>query len=270
MTTPPPSTEAGAPGCTAPRHGSRWAVDTAGCICPGAREERLQYYRDYRAGHTRRRLVSVVPTWRRLRALNVDGWTLDEIAWRLGYRGDGRGAAGGTVRAWARDGHPDSRISAANAEAVAVLYTQLAGQDGPCDRTRELMRRRGRYAPYWAWNKLDIDDVTAQPWYFGWDIDDWAVEVLVKRCGGQHEPLPPRLTLDDVALAVFEVLDTRREPAAVLRRGFDIGVDLSQSYVAAGGLTERQLRGLATKVRMSDAERARIVGAGGCELGVAS
>jgi hypothetical protein len=246
-------------GCPARcHHGTNRCYRFHGCRCADARRAHAGKNAGWKARQRERRgLLSgyqlACRTQRQIRALQANGWSATALAAELGqFRTSVMHILG------------HETVQAATAARYDALYTKLCRRPGPgIDRwgvpnAATTRARNAGCVPPWAWHGVDLSDPAAAPWYFGWDVDARTVEVLVLRCRGQHEPLPPRITLDELALVVHEVLTTVREPAAALERGFEVTRDAAHTYVQAGGLSELQVRRLRGKVRMSSAERQRL------------
>lgn len=224
-------------GCPALRHGTSRAYCEYGCRCPDARADHRRLYGAWR----RRRLVALGRTYairidatgtrRRLRALQVAGWWVEDIA-----------AEVGVSAALLHRQIGQQVVQQATADRYAALYGRLRDRPGPHDGTRACLRARtAGYAPPWAWDRLDMDDPAAEPWYWGWDVDPVAVERALARARGEAVPAPA-LTVDERALLVSRVLREEREPAAMLGRLFAISVRQADRIVARGGVRRRHLR----------------------------
>lgn len=102
-----------------------------------------------RASH---RGVDGTGTYRRLEALQWMGWTLTEIAGRVGLRPH-------TLTTLRSRGE---MVSHRVALAMAAVYEQLSHQPGPSRMTATKARRRG-YAPPLAWDTDTIGNPAARP-----------------------------------------------------------------------------------------------------------
>lgn len=104
-------------------------------------------------GMRRRRLVPVIGSRRRLRALVAIGWTQDDLAARLGIRK----ADVSRYTSGSREG-----ITAETAARVTGLYDELWDQPGPSRLAAARARNRGWAVPL-AWDDDTIDDPDAAP-----------------------------------------------------------------------------------------------------------
>ncbi|MFL4904873.1 helix-turn-helix transcriptional regulator [Streptomyces sp. MMS24-I2-30] len=95
--------------------------------------------------------VDATGTTRRLRALAVIGWPIEQLSPQLGIYPT---ALGNIARGELRN------VRATTAHAVALLYQHLIRQPGPSDRSRILASKKGWHGPA-AWD--DIDDPSEQP-----------------------------------------------------------------------------------------------------------
>lgn len=175
-----------------------------------------------RAARAHRRLTPPVPpagTTRRLRALAYNGFSVPDLAGRLGL-------PAGSVR-WLVTGSP-SAVPAAVAAKVAALYDALWDLDGGCADTARAARAHG-WCPPLGWD----DDEPGDPWYSGHGIDD-----------PDAAPAPGWRRNDERARL------TDAERAAELAEAVRMGLSLNQAArrlgVSGGVLT--RIRGLVAVV----------------------
>lgn len=137
--------------CEASRHGTWVAAQKHGCACAEAVEALRVYRKRSRDGRLVPRLVNVLGSQRRLRALMAIGHSEGDLAAALGWT---RRAVSGLV-----SGEHDL-TRASKAQAVSNLYERLCTTAGDSRRARSWAQRRG-WAPPLAWD--DIDDPTENP-----------------------------------------------------------------------------------------------------------
>lgn len=149
--------------CKGTRHGTRQAYLKSNCRCEDARRATTSYRKRLAAGLQPSGVVSVIPSRRRLQALQAIGWRLRvDLQPRLGV--------GVNLER--------TMITRTLAKKIADLYDDLQGRPGPSDRARVLSRARG-YVPPLAWE--DIDDLDEVPNLGGRDYlhDDTVVRMLI-------------------------------------------------------------------------------------------
>jgi DNA (cytosine-5)-methyltransferase 1 len=112
-----------------------------------------EYRRTARAYLTHQPLmVDVTGTRRRIRALARIGWSLHEVARRLGV----------PVQSLSRAHRHSGHVRLATAQKVAALYDELSMTPGPSVHARCHAERQG-WPPPLAWDDDDIDNPTARP-----------------------------------------------------------------------------------------------------------
>jgi hypothetical protein len=128
-------------------------------------------------------LVDNAGTVRRLRALAVDGWTVEEIGSLSGFHP--------TVVERHRRGRPGRRVTYATREAYRGLYEKiqsLADPRGSSEEVRLRAVKAGFLGPE-RWADEDIDNPDAQPLPPPPDTDDW-VEVTQMIDEALRDPRP--------------------------------------------------------------------------------
>lgn len=137
--------------CRARRHGTATAYQVDRCRCPSARDAQRRYIkrwkRDKETGRTRK--VDATGTHRRIQALMVNGWSLDQIMERAGYRKSGN---------WIK--YDATTLHVNTAAKIAEVYNELWDKPGPSKWTRTWARNQG-YLPPLAWDDDTIDDPAA-------------------------------------------------------------------------------------------------------------
>lgn len=129
--------------------------------------------------------VDATGTRRRLQALAHAGWTLQDLAARLGTTPE-------AVSKWRRHG----KVAASSARRTRAVFAELAMQQGPSWRTHGYAVRHG-WAPALAWD--DIDDPAEQPKLGapgtarGLDMDEVA---HLSRCGLTMADIGQRLGVE--------------------------------------------------------------------------
>ncbi len=114
-------------------------------------------------------VVDPTGTVRRIRALQAIGWTLAEIASRIGWATNNLGTLTSGYRA----------CNAETAAKIRAVYDELSMTPGPSARSRYWAQKRG-WLPPLAWNDDDIDDPAA--WASpGEEHDDEIDPVVVER-----------------------------------------------------------------------------------------
>lgn len=98
-------------------------------------------------------LIDATGTTRRLRALAVLGWRLEDLAPLLGV-------VEARIGHLTRSGNPT--VHRRTAAAVAAVYERLSMTQGPSARTRALAANRD-WSPPLAWDDHTIDDPAARP-----------------------------------------------------------------------------------------------------------
>jgi hypothetical protein len=153
-----------------PRHGT-YPGYKAGCgdSCCLAAAARYERYRIYDQILGRPRLLPAVGVNRRVRALQVAGWPLTEIASRAGM--DQRNLAQVLVR---------RNVNRRTYAAITAVYAELEARRGPSLAATRYAAAKG-WAPACAWDVDTIDDPAAKPNYGSrtntyTDIDPVAVE----------------------------------------------------------------------------------------------
>lgn len=188
--------------CAARRHGDYNAY-RRGCGCADAREDRRLYMKRSREGRQPQGMVSSVGASRRLQALAALGWTVDEIAEKLG-------TSRVSVLQLRRGRSPVMTRSVST--RVAAVYDQLSGTPGGSDRVRAHAARAGWAAPL-LWEDDTIDDPTAKPvedkpvWKPGTDLGE--VEHL-RRCGLSLDEIGQRLGVQAESIRRAEERAQRR------------------------------------------------------------
>lgn len=123
--------------------------------CPACRAAAAAYERrrSARAYITRGEplVVDATGTGRRLRALMRIGWSLHDLARRVGM----------PVQSLSRAHHRD-RVAVSTAEKVAALYDELSMTLGPSVYARRYGAERG-WLPPLCWSDEEIDDPKARP-----------------------------------------------------------------------------------------------------------
>jgi hypothetical protein len=112
--------------------------------------------------------VDNIGTVRRLRALAVDGWTVEELGALSGFQPE--------VVERHRRGLPGRRVTYATREIYRELYDKiqsLADPRGPSESVRQRAAKAGFLGPE-RWADEDIDDPDAQPLPPPPDTEDWA------------------------------------------------------------------------------------------------
>lgn len=137
--------------CRARRHGTATAYQVDRCRCPSARDAQRRYIkrwkRDKETGRTRK--VDATGTHRRIQALMVNGWSLDQIMERAGYRKSGN---------WIK--YDATTLHVNTAAKIAEVYNELWDKPGPSKWTRTYAERR-HFLPPLAWDDDTIDDPAA-------------------------------------------------------------------------------------------------------------
>lgn len=148
-------------------------------------------------------------TRRRIEALQVVGWSQQEVATRLGIS---RQAVAQMKRA--------ALVTVANAVRVRDVYDELCMKPGTDRRTRRWATRMG-YAPPLAWDDESIDDPAAQPHGSGWrpghlDLDEF---MRLIRYGETAERAVARLGITPKAVerAAYRAEPIRRDVLRALR-----------------------------------------------------
>lgn len=141
--------------CTASRHGTESAYINDGCRCEEARTARAHKQKERRVkahlrGPAHRDATGVT---RRLQALAAIGWSIEDLAARIGVTPR-------AVQLW-RGGHYPT-VRPETAATVGRLYEELQGTAGPSPRSRENATRSGWASPL-AWDDDAIDDPAAEP-----------------------------------------------------------------------------------------------------------
>lgn len=141
-----------------------------GCRCEPCVEAQYRY--DKERAYRRTKGPLMVPRFgaqRRLNALRAIGWTLQEVALRLGYHPQGLSAV-------FHGKH--ERMTATLFARIADVYEELSGTPGPSERARRDARRAG-YAPPLAWDDIDDpDEVPVMPEKDPELVDEVVVELL--------------------------------------------------------------------------------------------
>lgn len=180
--------------CKAQRHGTHTAYQVDGCRCQTARDAQRRYIkrwrRDKETGTARK--VDATGTHRRIQALMANGWSLDQIMERAGYRKSGN---------WIK--YDATTLHVNTAAKIAAVYDELWDKPGPSKWTRTWARNQG-YLPPMAWDDETIDDPAA--WANETDESDVLDEIAVDRFVAGDLPWQ--------ALSVPE----RKEAARILQR----------------------------------------------------
>jgi hypothetical protein len=146
------------------------------------------------AARAHRRTTPPVPaagTTRRLRALAYNGFSVPDLAGRLGT-----GVTAGALR-WIMTGRP-SGVPSALAASVSALYDAVWHLWGGCTNAADAAAAAG-WAPPMAWD----DDMPGDPWYTGYGIDD---PDAVPAPGWQRRPVRNRLSDADKAAELAELV----------------------------------------------------------------
>lgn len=120
----------------------------------------MRHTKRYRLGAVAH-LQSGLGTARRLRALQAIGWTVNDLAGRLGVHES-------RIRQLANE-YRGGTVTERVARQVAQLYRELENMPGPSESVRRRCERRG-WAPPIAWDYDTIDDPCATP-YGGQEVD---------------------------------------------------------------------------------------------------
>lgn len=120
----------------------------------------MRHTKRYRLGAVAH-LQSGLGTARRLRALQAIGWTVNDLAGRLGVHES-------RIRQLANE-YRGGTVTERVARQVAQLYRELENMPGPSESVRRRCERRG-WAPPIAWDYDTLDDPQAQP-YAGEEVD---------------------------------------------------------------------------------------------------
>lgn len=141
-----------APACRAPVHDTLSAYQQ-GCTHLAARLESARYARQLRADHAAGtfRLVCAVDTAYQLRDLCAAGYSFPWLGAQLGQHPD-------ALRSIAH--HPERHVRRSTRDAVATLYTTLAGTPGPSARARHAAAANGWVLPH-RWRRLSATEHAA-------------------------------------------------------------------------------------------------------------
>lgn len=138
--------------CIAPRHGRYWMYDKYRCRCPDAVREKTNRARRQRAGTLPPGYVDATGTRRRLQALAVEGWPVNQLADLTGL----------SERCLRYALNSRIRVNAVTARYVAAVYDRLAGGIGDDKSTVTRAIRRG-WVGSDRWTSARIDDPTCEP-----------------------------------------------------------------------------------------------------------
>jgi hypothetical protein len=138
--------------CDAARHGDHNAY-RRGCRCPEAVESRRLYMKRWREGRLQPGMVPAVGVTRRLQALSALGWTVNDIAARMGTT---------AVNVHQMRRGRSAEVTRMVAARVNAVYEELSGTAGPSVRVRGHAQRQG-WAPPLAWDDDAIDNPDAKP-----------------------------------------------------------------------------------------------------------
>jgi hypothetical protein len=137
--------------CQATRHGTATAYQVDRCRCQSARDAQRRYIKRWRHDKERgvARKVPAIGTHRRIQALMANGWSVDQIMDRAGYRKSGN---------WIK--YDATTLHVNTAAKIAEVYNELWDKPGPSKWTRTWARNQG-YLPPLAWDDDTIDDPAA-------------------------------------------------------------------------------------------------------------
>lgn len=183
--------------------------------------ERIINHGEPTAGH-----VGATGPTRRLQALAVLGWPLEEVSSRTGLP---------IMTLSVIRGGKVQRTSPANAAAIADVYAELAWRPGPGVRAAECARRRGWVSPL-AWD--DIDDPADSP--HGLDLaehPETVDDLAVARACGAGVSVP----------ALLRPVDRREAVRRLTERGWSLDVIADHLKVTARTVhRDREALGLVT------------------------
>lgn len=162
-------------GCSAPRHGT-YSAYRVGCRCPDARDDWRIYKKRRRQHRDQPGYADPRPSARRVQALMAIGWTVRDIAVRLGWSPTSRNATRISR---------ETRLYRHTATAIAQLYDELSGTPGP-SRITERRARQAGYLPPLAWD--DIDAGTLADAATSTNADNQVDEIAVVRAINGHPP----------------------------------------------------------------------------------
>lgn len=183
--------------------------------------ERIINHGEPTAGH-----VGATGPMRRLQALAVVGWGLDEVSSRTGLP---------IMTLSVIRGGKVQRTNPANAAAIAAVYADLAWRPGPGVQAAAVARRRGWVSPL-AWD--DIDDPADSP--HGLDLTEHPETVddlAVARACGAGVSVP----------ALLRPVDRREAVRRLTERGWSLDVIADHLKVTARTIhRDREALGLVT------------------------
>ncbi|MCI2423879.1 hypothetical protein MOQ72_41410 [Saccharopolyspora sp. K220] len=210
-------------GCSAEIHGTRWAYSKR-CRCADAKRVKARYAKFHAAGALPPARINAIGAKRRIRALQAIGYSLADLAQRLGYTSEASFSRMFQLPGISRERH----------RRIVVLYDQLSMTPGPSRRSVKAAQRKG-WPPPLAWEGVDIDDsdaeaITAEDTGGRDDVDHVAVLLAVR---GELDN-PAHLSLADRRAVVAELTRLGASTARIAAR------------LRCGHRTVDQLRGLST------------------------